>query len=169
MSKITFEIPQNKHPFIGMGEGIIITENGKMEPRIVIKFPKRNIEVEIATGDEAKAMIAELNSDEYYNDSKAEIAKQTACDILGIEPYMLQLKSKDEKPVFARWLVWKYSHKTLGISLYDCADMFGLDHSTVSYGVKQLEDDNIKYLLSWQSSAYREFKRRIEHMYTIAE
>ena len=51
MSKITFEIPQNKHPFIGMGEGIIVTENGKMEPKITIKFPKYNIEVDVATGE----------------------------------------------------------------------------------------------------------------------
>ena len=162
MSKITFEIPQNKHPFIGMGDGIIITENGKMEPKIVIQFPKLNLEIPIATGEEAKAMIAELNSDEYYNYNRAEIAKEIACNILGIEPYTLQLKTKDEKPVFARWLVWKYCNKDLKMSLYDCGDMFGLDHSTVVHGTKQLEDDNIKFLSSWQSSAYREFKTRIE-------
>jgi chromosomal replication initiation ATPase DnaA len=169
MSRITFEIPQNKHPFIGMGTGIIITENGKEEPKIVIKFPKQNVEIIVATGDKAKAMIAELNSDEYYNDSKAEIAKKVACEILEIEPYMLQIKSKDEKPVFGRWMVWRYAHKFLGMSLNDCGEMFGLDHSTAFYGIDKLNEEDLKYLSSWQSSAYREFKRRIEHMYTIAE
>ena len=169
MSKITFEIPQNKHPFIGMGEGIIVTENGKMEPKITIKFPKYNIEVDVATGDDAKAMIAELNSDEYYNHNKADIAKEIVCDILKIEPYTLHIKSKDEKPVFARWIVWKYCNKSLKMSLNECGDMFGLDHSTVVHGVKTLEDENIKYLLTWQSSAYREFRRRIENIYAESE
>lgn len=169
MSKITFEIPQNKHPFIGMGKGIIITENGKMEPKIVIKFPKQNVEITVATGDEAKAMIAELNSDEYYNDSKAEIAKNIACDILGIEPYMLHIKTKDEKPVFARWMVWRYAHKTLKMSLNDCGDMFGLDHSTVSWGIDKLNDEELKYLSSWQFSAYKEFRRKLENIYSEQE
>ena len=169
MSTITFEIPQSRHPFIGMGDGIIVTENGKMEPKVAIKFPKHNIEIIVGTGEDAKAMIAHLNSDEYYNNNKAEIAIEIACKILDLEPHMLQLKTKEEKIVFARWMVWKYCVKTLGISLTECGEMFGLDHSTVIHGVDKLSIEKLKYLSPWQASAYREFRKKIEEKYSDSE
>jgi hypothetical protein len=157
MSRITFEIPQAKHPFIGMGDGIIISENGTMPPRIIIRFPSRNIEVVTAIGEEAKAIMAKLNEDAIFDEDRVEYAKNIACGVLGIDIYQLNVRGRDEKAVFGRWLVWDYAKNHLMMTLEECGDIFELDHSTVSYALKLLSDENVRFLVGWQKVAHCKF------------
>ena len=157
MSRITFEIPQYKHPFIGLGTGIIVTENGREEPRIVIKFPLHGIEIVTATGEEAKSAMADLNSDECFDSDRIKFARNTACEALHLENGLLDVKTRKEEIVFARWLVWDYAKNVLKMSLHSCGDIFNLDHATVMWGVKQLNKDNVKFLTGWRKIAYEKF------------
>lgn len=157
MSRTTFEIPQAKHPFIGLGTGIIITENGREEPRIIIKFPLHNIEIVAARGEEAKAMVNKLNTDESSTEDKTEFVKTLACEIVGIPYLKINSGRRDARAVFARWLVWDYQRKVLKLSLEACGETFDLDHATVIYGMKQLSGENLRYLTGWRAYAYNKF------------
>jgi hypothetical protein len=157
MSRITFEIPQSRHPFIGLGTGIIITENGREEPKIIIKFPLHNIEIVTSTGDSARSIIAELHSDETFNLDRVEFAKNAACDILQVGEHLLHIKTKKEKPVFARWLVWYYAKNTLKMNDSECGRIFGFNRLTVRDAVKHFKPENVNYLLGWQRTAYDRF------------
>ena len=157
MSRTTFEIPQAKHPFIGLGTGIIITENGREEPRIIIKFPLHNIEIVAARGEEAKVMVNKLNTDESSTEDKIEFVKTLACEIVGIPYLKINSGRRDARAVFARWLVWDYQRKVLKLSLEACGETFDLDHATVIYGMKQLSGENLRYLTGWRAYAYSKF------------
>lgn len=157
MSRTTFEIPQAKHPFVGLGTGFIITENGKEEPRIIIRFPLHNIEIVAATGEQAKSITAKLNVEESSTEDKIEFVKTIACEMTGIPYLNINRGRSDERAVFARWLVWDYQKKILKMSFEQCGNTFGLDHSTVIYGMKQLSGENLRYLTGWRAYAYNKF------------
>lgn len=158
MSRITFDIPQAKHPFIGLGDGIIICENGKEEPKIIIRFPLRGIDVVTATGEEAKAIILKLNETEsYYGNDRLEYAKNAACNAVGIDTFWLHAKGKEEKGVFARWLVWDYTKNNMGMTLQECGNIFWHDHSTVLSALTHFSTEGLPFLIGWQKEAYEDY------------
>lgn len=162
MSRTTFEIPQAKHPFVGLGTGFIITENGKEEPRIIIRFPLHNIEIVAATGEQAKSITAKLNVEESSTEDKIEFVKTIACEMTGIPYLKINSGRRDARAVFARWLVWDYQRKVLKLSLEACGEVFGLDHATVLYGINQLKPENIRSLNGWRKYAYTKFWEAVD-------
>lgn len=166
MSRTTFEVPQSRHPFAGLGTGIIVAENGKEEPKITIRFPLYGIEVITATGDEAKRMIHKINSDELFVEDKIDHAKSVVCNILGIDEFTLNNAKRNERSVFGRWLVWDYMKNQLNLSLVKCGEAFGKNHSTVKHGLKKIEPDELRFLLKWQRMAYSSFQTKIKELIT---
>ena len=169
MSRTTFEVPQSRHPFVGLGTGIIVTENGKEEPRILIKFPEYGIEVVTATGEKAKKVMLEMNEDECFNADRIEYAKGVACDVLKINSFSLNAGRKEEKAVFARWLIWDYANNSLHLSQRECGDLFGKDHATVKWGVDQLKGENLKFLNGWRKMAHITFWEKMNEYTKIQE
>ena len=160
MSRITFEVPQSKHPFVGLGTGIIITENGDQEPRIIVKFPLYGIEIVTALGEDAKKVMLEMNSDEVFNEDRIEYAKNVVCEVLGISMFDLmtsQKRSGKQKAAFGRWLVWDYAKNHLNLSTYECGDIFNKDHSTVLWAVNKLPTER-----GWRKAAYITFTEKMK-------
>jgi hypothetical protein len=160
MSRITFEVPQSKHPFVGLGPGIIITENGDQEPRIIVKFPLYGIEIVTALGDEAKKVMLNMSSDEVFNEDRIEYAKNIACEVLEISMFELltsQKKSGEQKASFGRWLVWDYAKNNLNLSLSECGDIFNKSHSTVLWGVNRVSTEK-----GWRKIAYLRFTEKMK-------
>lgn len=165
MGRIIFKVPESKHPFVGMGEGVIVTENGRMEPKIVVKFPQYGIEITTIEGEKAKDLISRMSSEYVTNDDKVEYAKSVACDVLSIDRLQLS-KSQSPKPVFGRWLIWDYANKNLEMSYSDCGRLFNMGHAAVMTAIKNLRErmdkDNRKYMEDWQQSSYILFKKEME-------
>lgn len=156
MSRVTFEVPQSKHPFVGLGTGIIITENGDQEPKVIVKFPLYGIEITTALGEEAKKVMLEMNSNEVFNDDRIEYAKNIVCDILGITILELNNSKKKEKAVFGRWLVWDYAKNNLNLSMECCGDIFDKDRLTVRNGLLKIREE-----VGWRKDAYTEFVEKM--------
>lgn len=168
MGRVIFKVPESKHPFVGMGEGIIVTENGKMEPKITIKFPEYDIEITTIKGKKAKDFIKQMGSDQLSDNDKIEHAKNTVCDLLSIS--LLELgKSQKPEASFGRWLVWEYANKNLNMSYPQCGRLFNMTHSAVHTALRNLKDSmddkNRKYMEDWKQSSYILFKKEME-MYT---
>lgn len=163
MSRTIFEVPQSKHPFVGLGTGIIITENGKQEPKVTIRFPLYDIELVTAVGEKAKTVIMEMNSDETFDGDRIEYAKNAACEILSINSYQMNTSTKKQEAVFARWLVFDYAKNSLNFSLSRCGRLFfpEKDHATVLHAINKLKKDELKYLSSWQKEAHSQFWKRM--------
>lgn len=160
MSRITFEVPQSKHPFVGLGTGIIITENGDQEPKITVKFPLYGIEIITALGEDAKKVMLEMNSDEVFNEDRIEYAKNIACEVLDINMFELitvKKRSGPQKAAFGRWMVWDYAKNNLNLSFNECGDIFGQDHVTVMQSLKKLHEER-----GWRKIAYERFTEKMK-------
>lgn len=171
MGKIIFKVPESKHPFVGLGEGIIIAENGKVEPKITVTFPAHSIEIITMTGKDAKLLISQMNSDEVWNEDKIEYAKNKVCEILCINPVKLYV-SRDEKAAFGRWMVWEYANKILNMTPTQCAEIFNMSHSTVHCAlgkIEELKEKNMKYMAGWQQFAYISFQEEMKKYSQIFE
>lgn len=168
MSRTIFEVPQAKHPFAGLGTGIIIAENGKEEPKITIRFPLYNIEIVTATGERAKKIMLGMSSDDVYDEDRIEFAKNIAGSILGVTSFQMNTSIRKEEAVFARWLVFDYAKNSLSYSINECGKIFSpeKDYSTVRNGIEKLEKENHKYLSKWQQEAHNTFweKMRIYNL-----
>lgn len=164
MSRTTFEVPQSRHPFAGLGTGIIVAENGKEEPKITIRFPLYGIEVVTAKGDDAKRLMMKMNSDEYFIEDRIDYIKSVACSTLGIDEFTINTAKKNERAVFARWLVWKYLRENTNLSLAKCGELFKKDHATVKHGIKKVAPDEVKYMSKWQQIAYYSFQEKTKDL-----
>lgn len=172
MSRTIFEVPQAKHPFAGLGTGIIIAENGKEDPKIIIRFPLYGIEVVTAVGEKAKNIMLGMSSDDVYDEDRIEYAKNSAGSILGITSFQMNTSIKKEEAVFARWLVFDYAKNSLSHSMAECGKIFSpkKDRNTVLNGIKKLEKENVKYLSKWQQDAYHSFWEKMnKYNYTLQE
>lgn len=171
MGRIIFKIPESRHPFVGLGEGIIIAENRKVEPKITVTFPSHSIEITTMTGEQAKIFISQMNSDNVWNEDRVEYAKGKACEILSISYIQLHTKSKDRKAAFGRWLVWEYA-KNLKMNFNECGRIFDMKHSTVHVALKKLEEKkekSLKYMTGWEKSAYVLFQQEMRNYSQIFE
>lgn len=167
MGKTIFKIPQSRHPFVGLGEGFIIAENGRSEPKITVTFPSHSIEITTITGEKAKEMIAQMNSDDIWDEDKIEYAKGVVCKILDLDLISLS-KSKKTKCSFGRLLIYEYAHNKLKISLSKCAQMFVVNSNSpggVHNMIKKLQiikEKDCKYMEDWERSSYILFQKEIE-------
>lgn len=167
MGRIIFKIPESRHPFVGLGEGFVVAENGKMEPKITVKFPSHSVEITTITGEKAKEMMAQMSSDDVWDEDKIEYAKSIVCKILDLDLISLS-KSKKHKCSFGRLLIYEYAHNKLGISLPKCAQMFivnsdspGGVHNMIKK-LQTLKEKDCKYMEDWERSSYILFQKEIE-------
>lgn len=174
MGKIIFKVPESKHPFVGLGEGFIIAENGKVEPKITVSFPSHSIEIITLTGEQAKLIISQMNSDDVVDEDKIEYAKGIVCKILQIDSISLH-KSKSNKCAFGRTLIYEYAHKKLNISFPKCAGLFIVNSNSpggicnILTKLETRKEENMKYMPSWEQFAYLSFQEEMKNYSYIFE
>lgn len=165
MGKIIFRVPESRHPFVGLGEGFIVAENSKEEPKITVKFPSHSIEITTVKGMEAKKMMAQMSSDDVWEEDKIDYAKGVVCRILKVNLINLNRSNRIPECVWGRWLIWEYCKTNLDFSYSRCGRIFNMDHSTVHAAMKKLnvrKEDNYKYMKEWEKSSYILFQREME-------
>ena len=174
MGKTIFKIPQSRHPFVGLGEGFIIAENDRSEPKITVTFPSHSIEIITLTGEQAKILISQMNSDDVVDDDKIEYAKGIICKLLNIDQTELSI-SKKHKCAFGRMLIWEYAHRKLNISFPKCRGIFSINSNSeggIHNRIVELEkrkEESMKYMEPWEKFTYINFQEEMKNYSQIFE
>jgi hypothetical protein len=81
-----------------------------------------------------------------------------ACKACKTVPALVFSKQRDERNVFARWLVWHYLYVKQGLTTGQIAAIFKQERSTVSFGIGRLQDTD-QHGKQWQKLALNEFRK----------
>lgn len=82
-----------------------------------------------------------------------------ACKACRTVPALVFSKQRDDRSVFARWLIWDFLYNKHGMSTGQIVALFDHnDRSGVSYGIGRLSDVNT-HGKHWQKIALAEFRK----------
>lgn len=161
--KVKFEIQSRFNQFPGLGDGFIEMINGKDgDPQITVSFPKHNITIITATGEEARKLIHEFNPEDFTREDLLERVLNAACTTVSIDRARLMYKKneysriiKESEPKFARWLVYWFLIERMNYTLEKAGKVFQQDHATVLNAVKLINGSNLlDYEIVWRKKFF---------------